>query len=69
MDVLIAVAAGRMADICPLVLITAPVERSSMIQPFTPGFLDRRCRASSMESAPVAGFSSLCQTSSESACG
>lgn len=55
--VLFAERAGLMAAICPLVFITAPEVRSSMIQAFTPGFFDNRWRASDIVSAVVAaGF-------------
>lgn len=48
--------AGRIEDICPLVLSIAPFKRSSMSQPLTPGFLDSRWRASSTESVPFEDY-------------
>lgn len=42
--------AGRMLETWPLVLSTAPLLRSSISHALTPGFRERRCRASSMES-------------------
>jgi hypothetical protein len=51
--------AGRMEDMWPLVFNTVPLERSSIIQAFTPGFLDSRCKVSSIESALAACFNAL----------
>lgn len=48
--------AGRIVDICPLVFKIAPLDRSSMNQPFTPGFLDKRCRDSSTASVPLDNY-------------
>lgn len=42
--------AGRTAAIWPLVFNTAPFKRSSISQAFTPGFLESRCNASSIDS-------------------
>lgn len=47
--------AGRMAEIWPLVLRTAPFVRSIMSHALTPGFLDSRCRDSSIDSVLIAG--------------
>ena len=43
----------KMAEIWPVYLMIAPVERSSAIVALTPGFLDRRPRVSSRASGPV----------------
>lgn len=57
--VLVEERAGLMAAIWPLVFMTAPDVRSSMIQAFTPGFFDNRWRASSIVSVVVAGLTGL----------